>query len=187
VFKQAGTTIAALYQSPFASGTISQSITWSITKTLTGNVSVATGATLTIATGVTVNLNGYNIVDSIGGTITRQSGVTINGLKATLYDNSNATKGFFGNSIQSAITAAPSMNSLADYVEIEPGNYDENISASNKYALQITGRNPNATTINGYCSFYDCDFLICYDFKARGVYLNGCVYAHVVRIKIGLP
>jgi hypothetical protein len=187
VFKQAGTTIAAIYQSPLISGPISHSTTWNSAKILTDNVSVLTNVALIIASDVT--LGTFNIT-STGGNIVKQSG-TINGLKATLYDNTYYSqgyyKGFYGQNIQSAITDAPSISGQPQYVLIEPNNYSESISVSNKYNLNISGSNQGTINIYGYCSFYNCQDLMCTSFNTRGMYLNGCEGVNVVGVNINLP
>ena len=154
--------------------------------TISADQTIPPNKGLIIYNGENLNLNSHSIVLT-GGTINRETGSTLTGLKATLYDNSYTMKGFFGQNIQSAISAAPSIDGQSQYVVIEPGNYSENISASNKYGLQITGSYTNPTTINGYCSFYNCQSLFCSTFNSLGISLTNCVNANVIGTNINMP
>ncbi len=129
------------------SGTLSADESWFTNTTLTGNVFVPSGKTLTLTSCATVNLvngsNRYSII-STGGTITKEAGATISGLRATL-EVSTVPKGYCG-SIQTAATYAAQYNEII----LQNGNFNENVSISNKSDLRIHG-------CHGLQSFWNFD------------------------------
>ena len=149
------------------SGTLQSDETWYCTQTLSGNVTVPSGMTLTINSGATVTLNGHSII-STGGTISRSGGATISGLRATLTANT-VLRGLCS-SIQAAATNATSTNEIW----IVAGNFNENVSISNKYSLSIFGNYDYMPF--GRLTVTNCDCFYGYNFRAGSVYINNASY-----------
>jgi tetratricopeptide (TPR) repeat protein len=135
-------------QQALASAISSNTIEICSNMTLSTSSSIPAGITLYIPSGVTVNLNGYSVITT-SGTITTQSGANVTG--ARLLNLNAAIIGLYP-TIQSALNAATGDQAIY----VPSGTYNENISASNKSNLTITGAGVNNTTINGTLTFYSC-------------------------------
>ncbi len=134
--------------------------------TLQSNILVPTGSSFTIPSGITVNLNGNSII-STGGTITNNG--TIEGLRAQLKANT-VLKGFCG-SIQTAANYANNGNEIV----LTDGNFNENVSISNKSDLTISGSSTNVTQF-GTLTLTNCDYFYGYNSGAKSVYINDASY-----------
>ena len=141
-------TINGAFSSRFANGEWAYALGNS---TLSGNVSVASAATLDIKSGATVNLSSYSIA-STGGTITVESGASVTG--ARLQNLNNAIIGLYP-TIQATLNAATS----GQTVYLPNSTYNENVTATNKSNLTVTGAGVNTTTISGTLTFNNCSNL----------------------------
>ena len=154
------------------SGTLTSDEIWIANTTLTGNVVVPSGKTLTLTSCATVNLvngsNRYSII-STGGTITKEAGATINGLRATLKANI-VPRGYCG-LVQTAATYAAQYNEII----LQNGNFNENVSISNKNDLRIQGPSSDYNHF-GQLTLTNCDEFDGLDFGARSVYINNSDY-----------
>ena len=142
---------------------------WLTTVNLTGNVTVPSGVKLTIVSGATVNLtngnNRYSII-STGGIITKEVGATINGLRATLTANLDL-KGL----CSTTQVAANYANFQYNEIYLENGNYNENVSISNKDQLRIQGGSSEYSHF-GQLTLTNCDEFEGLYFGAKSVYIN---------------
>ena len=142
---------------------------------LLGNVFINNGATLTIKNGVTVDLNGFSII-STGGTISRSGGATVNGLRATLTANT-VLRGLCG-TIQAAATNAADMA----LINLANGNFNENVTISNKDGLAISG-NENYTHF-GTLTVSSCDAFQASGLGVKSVYINYGTYLNLYGLHI---
>jgi len=149
------------------SGTLIDNELWDQNITLTGNVTVPTGVTLKILSGITIYFNGHAIL-SDGGIITCEN--NINGLRAKLEANT-FVKGLYG-SIQSAANAAAQDNEII----LEDGNFNENVSISNKSDLRILGGSTSYKHF-GQLTLTNCDYFEGLYFGAKSVIINYSDYA----------
>ncbi len=154
------------------SGTMSASEDWIANNTLTGNVTIPSGVTLKIEPGVTVNLNGHSIITN-GGTIVDNS-PTINGLRATLRANPTL-RGLCG-TIQAAANYAGSTNEIY----FANGNFNENVTISNKYNLSILG-NENYQPF-GSLTITGCTAFEAMGFQAKNISISNCSYLILIDV-----
>ena len=139
--------------------------------TLSDNSSIPSGITLLIPSGVSVNLlNGTNrfSIISTGGTIIKESGAIIQNLRARLWAGPTL-RGLCG-TIQAAVNNAGSTNDI----DLENGNFNENVNIYNKYNLTING-NMNYQPF-GSLTITSCTAFDGFSFIAKNLSINNCSF-----------
>jgi len=112
-------------------------------ETISANIILPPGVSLRLKDGASMDLQTFYIVAS-SGSITMESGTTVDGLKAYLKTGSTI-KGLFP-TIQSAVNSA----GFSQTVELVNDTFDENISITNKPAINLIGAANYGSTINGH-------------------------------------
>ena len=165
------------------SGTLSENQIWvenlDGTIYLAGGLLIPSGKNLTIKSSATVNLNS-NFIKSTGGSIVQESGSTITGLKAYLKYYSTL-KGFFP-SVASAISNAGSNRQVELLANT---TYNENISISNKYNVDLKGASNGSSIVNGNITITNSNYSGAYNVKMHNghkITINGGYYSDVSNV-----